>query len=99
MVKVTFSLALRALKKGDRVTRAGWNGTGMWLYRVPAARYPAQTRAARENLGDSIPYGAYYALKTVSGEVVPWVASHTDIDSEDWLILPSDPARSALKVA
>lgn len=82
-----FGEALWALKRGERVARAGWNGKGMWLYFVPANSYPAQTEAAKKNIGDMIPYGAYIAMKTAQGNVVPWLASQTDLIEEDWTVI------------
>lgn len=83
---MNFSEALIALKVGYRLQRAGWNGKGMFIYHVPANSYPAQTAAAREHFGDMVPYGAYLAMKTADGTVVPWLASQTDILAADWQI-------------
>ena len=66
------------------MSREGWNGKGMYLYFVPASKYAAQTEIARANFGDSVPYEAYIALKTVKNTVVPWLASQTDLLAEDW---------------
>lgn len=89
---LTFSGALVELKQGFRLQRAGWNGKGMFIYMVPAAEYPAQRGAAKRWAGEDamVPYGAYLAMKTVDGTVVPWLASQTDILAEDWSILPED---------
>ena len=86
---LSFSEALRALKAGSRVCRAGWNGKGMFLYLVPANAYPAQTGAAKAYFGENalVPYGAYLAMKTAQENVVPWLASQTDILAEDWAVL------------
>jgi len=83
-----FGDAVRALKSGARVTRAGWNGKGMWLYYVPANSYAAQTDAARAEFGEMVPYRAYIAMKTAQGDVVPWLASQSDVLDEDWEVLP-----------
>lgn len=84
-----FSDALDLLKSGERVARAGWNGKGMFLYLVPANSYPAQTGAAKSYWGDNalVPYGAYIAMKTAQENVVPWLASQTDVLAEDWDIV------------
>lgn len=82
-----FGGALMALKRNQRVARDGWNGKGMWLYLVPANSYPAQTEAAKKNIGDMVPYGAYIAMKTAQGNVVPWLASQTDVLGEDWFVV------------
>ena len=83
-----FGVALMNLKEGHRVARKGWNGKGMFLYYVPAAAYPPCTDVAREAFGgEPVPYGAYIAMKTAQGNVVPWMASQTDMLAEDWIIL------------
>ena len=87
--KLDFGEAIKALKNGKKVAREGWNGKGMFLYYVPAASYPAMTEIAKAEWGENalVPYTAYIAMKTVQGEVVPWLASQTDVLSEDWCIL------------
>lgn len=82
-----FGQALNNLKCGERVARTGWNGKDMWLYHVPAATYSAQTDAAKNFIGASVPYRAYLAMVTVQGDVVPWVASQSDILADDWFVL------------
>lgn len=87
---MTFGLAVEALKKGSKVRRAGWNGKGMFLYYVPASAYPASRNEHGTMLGvfdgDMVPYGAYIAMKTAQNNVVPWLASQTDVLAEDWEI-------------
>lgn len=83
---MNFGEALQALKEGKKVERAGWNGKGMFLYHVPAQSYPAITGIAKSHFGDTVPYGAYIAMKTAQENVVPWLASQTDILAEDWAI-------------
>lgn len=97
---MNFGDAIHAMKNGKKVAREGWNGKGMWLYYVPANSYPAQTEAAKNYwgtkdvphtfVGDAqqsvplVPYGAYIAMKTAQENVVPWLASQTDMLAEDW---------------
>lgn len=83
---LTFGYAIEAAKKGHKIARMGWNGKGMFLYYVPANSYPAQTEAAKSHFGAEVPYGAYLAMKTAQGNVVPWLASQTDVLAEDWVI-------------
>lgn len=80
-----FGAAIKFLKEGKKVSRTGWNGKGMYLYYVPANYYPAVTDIAKEEFGDMVPYGAYIAMKTTQGNVVPWLASQTDVLAEDWV--------------
>jgi hypothetical protein len=88
---LNFGSALEALKLGKRVARAGWNGKGMYIYYVPAASYPAQGNKLGTMVGvfpdDMVPYGAYIAMKTAQNNVVPWLASQTDVLAEDWAIV------------
>lgn len=88
---MTFGLAVEALKKGAKVARAGWNGKGMFLYYVPAAAYPAQRNTLSTMVGvfpnDMVPYCAYIAMKTAQDNVVPWLASQSDVLASDWAIV------------
>jgi hypothetical protein len=84
---LSFGHALMVLQDGKKVARSGWNGKGMFLYHVPANSYPAQTEAAKGVFGDTVPYGAYIAMKTAQGNVVPWLASQTDVLANDWQLV------------
>ena len=87
---VDFGTALHLMELGERVQREGWNGKGMFVYIVPAASYPAQRNAKGVLVGDypndMVPYSAYIALKTTSGEVVPWTISQSDALATDWCL-------------
>ena len=87
---LSFGDALKALKAGQRVARAGWNGKGMFVYFVPPASYPVQTGAAKAHFGEGamVPYNAYMAIKNVNETVSTWVPSVNDCLAEDWEILP-----------
>lgn len=69
---LTFSDALEALKGGSRMTRNGWNGRGMW---IALQRPDAHSKM-------TLPY---IYMKTATGDLVPWLASQTDILAEDWM--------------
>lgn len=86
---LTFGMAIEALKLGQRVARAGWNGNGQFVYLVPAASYPAQTGIAKAYFGADamVPYRAYLALKTAQGDVATWAPSCSDALAEDWIIV------------
>jgi hypothetical protein len=86
---LTFGAALTALKTGQRVARAGWNGKGMFAYLVPANSYPAQTGAAKAFFGEGgmVPYNAYLALKGADDTVSTWAPSGSDALAEDWLVI------------
>lgn len=88
---LTFGQAISALKNGKKVERSGWNGKGMFLYYVPANSYPASGNTLGTMKGvfenDMVPYGAYIAMKTAQNNVVPWLASQTDVLADDWQIV------------
>lgn len=86
---LSFGLAIDMVKKGHKIQRAGWNGKRMFVYYVPDGRYPARTDPAK-SIADpdgNVSYGAYLAIKTVSGEVIPWLASQADMLADDWRII------------
>lgn len=86
---LSFGMAIEALKLGEKVARAGWNGAGQFVYLVPAASYPAQTGIAKAYFGADamVPYRAYLALKTAQGDVATWAPSCSDALAEDWIIV------------
>jgi hypothetical protein len=69
-----FSEALMSLRGGAAVSRAGWNGKGMWI----AIQSPDQYSKM------SLPY---IFMKTADNNLVPWLASQTDILADDWDVL------------
>lgn len=75
---MTFGAAIEALKIGHRVARKGWNGKGMWLQLIPASHW--ETTRGLELL-DGRPW---VGIKTVDDQFMPWVASQSDMLSEDW---------------
>ena len=85
-----FSEALNQLKQGLPVARTNWNGKGMYVYLVEGGIYPSKTEVAKKQFGNEVPYRAYLAMKTVDDEVVPWVASQTDILAEDWFLVKDE---------
>ena len=86
---MNFGDALKELKAGKRVQRAGWNGKGMFAYLVPAAKYPVQTGAAKTHFGEGamVPYNPYLAIKNVDETVSTWVPSINDCLADDWQVI------------
>ena len=74
---MNFSQALESLKNGGKVCRSGWNGKGLWL----------ELQNPDENSKMTLPY-VYINYpsdaKTTPGARVPWLASQTDLLSDDW---------------
>lgn len=86
---MTFSEALERVKSGQRACRAGWNGKGMFIFLVPGSTFqvnrPPLLGIYPE--GTIINYHAHVDMKTVDGQVVPWLCSQTDMLADDWMIL------------
>lgn len=81
-----FGAALQCLKQGERVSRLGWNGKGLWLILVPADQWSTSVGPNPHALGGMGHRRPWVALKTVDNGLVPWVASQTDLLAEDWLV-------------
>lgn len=93
---MTFGLALEALKRGHKVSRAGWNGKGMWLVLVPGTKDVALRAGTpyEKALGDVPPIEIlpHIDMWTTNSEgrraMLPgWLASQTDMLSSDWSIV------------
>lgn len=85
---LTFGFAIEALRAGMKLAREGWNGKGMFIYYVPPGRHAPTTNVAKTFFcGGPVPYREYLAMKTVDDEVVPWLASQSDVLAEDWRIV------------
>ena len=86
---MNFGSALQALKNGQKVAREGWNGKGMFLFLVPGSVFKVN-RAPLLGIypeGTEITYRPHIDMRTVDGEIVPWVASQTDVLAEDWCVV------------
>jgi hypothetical protein len=72
---LNFGLALVAVKEGKRISRAGWNGKGMFVYRIPTTVHNSTT--VNEHL----------VIKNVNNTVSTWVPSINDVFAEDWTVI------------
>lgn len=86
---MNFGQALERLETGNKMARAGWNGKGMYI--VLQEGYPkgipinANTARATEiPEGTVMKFRPYIMMYTADGDFVPWVASQTDLLSDDW---------------
>ncbi len=66
-----FGMALQCMKEGRSVTRKGWNGPGQSLH----------LQTPDEGSKMTLPY---IYIQTVQGDLVPWLASQTDMLATDW---------------
>jgi hypothetical protein len=76
---ITFSTVLDMMKKyrqhNLRFRRIGWNGKDMYI----TLQCPDENSKMTQS---------YIYMKTADGNLVPWVASQTDLLAEDWVQLP-----------
>lgn len=81
--KIDFGGAIRALKRGERVAREGWNGKGMWLMLIRSGNAMHTSSAGAFEMQDCI------GMKTAANVMQPgWLANQADMLAEDWVVLP-----------
>ena len=83
---MTFGEAIEALKQYKKVARIGWNGKGLSI----------ELQTPDENSKMTLPYLFMNYPATPASDTapsnhisakVPWLASQTDMLSEDWIIV------------
>jgi Protein of unknown function (DUF2829) len=79
---LNFGEALKLMREGKRVARAGWNGKGMFL-----ALAIGGTAWTTGSVGADVPLLPFIVMCTAQGEFVPWLASQTDMLAYDWIVL------------
>lgn len=80
---MSFGHAIVALKAGKKVARAGWNGKGIFI--------ELQTPDANSKMTHPYIYIDTTGLQTDNPDapknLVPWLASQTDVLADDWQIV------------
>lgn len=91
---MTFGMAIEAMKQGKKVARGGWNGKGMYLWLLPASSVKAEwckeahLKALAEQNGGEFECLGSIRMKTADNKVLTgWLASQTDMLSDDWVIV------------
>lgn len=69
-----FGIALNMLKEGKRVSRKGWNGKDQFL----EIQVPDEFSKMKK---------PYIVISPVDNQLVPWVASQTDLLANDWYVV------------
>jgi len=85
-----FGDAIRLLKAGKQVSRAGWNGKGMWLVLQKGSRtaidLPVGSAYHKAGL-TTVAIDSHIDMYTAGGTMQPgWLASQADMLAEDWCI-------------
>lgn len=89
---MSFGVAIEAAKMGMKIARKGWNGKGMWVvYRtgypdgIPCNKNTADAVGISE--GSLFKVQPYLQMKCVDDSFQMWLASQSDILSDDWYIV------------
>jgi len=100
---MSFGLALEAARKGFKIARAGWNGKGMWVIRIPGTKkakfnpgtpyaVALKSHADEDGYVENQEILPHYDMYTINAEgrqaMLPgWLASQSDMDADDWEIV------------
>jgi hypothetical protein len=71
---MNFGDALTELRDGEQLARSGWNGPGMWIELQEPDEHSKMRRP-------------YLYMSPTDGDLVPWVASQSDLLAHDWYVL------------
>lgn len=98
---MTFGIAIEAMKKGYRVARRGWNGKKMCVFLTKGS--DVEFEKLKQHNQDALCYAKSEEIKNekqivhicdhidmiaADGSIViGWLASQTDMLSEDWMIV------------
>lgn len=94
-----FEVALRALKDGRKLQRAGWNGPNQFVVMMPALYLPPYSTQGTERkvndrtakwIGDDEPLDCqpYIAIYNAQKKWQPgWLPSQGDLFANDWQII------------
>lgn len=90
----TFGQAIKSLKFGKKVARKGWNGKGMFLWLKPGTMvksewcHDAELKSIADKNGGEIETLGTICMKTADDKILSgWLASQTDVLSEDWVLV------------
>lgn len=95
---MNFGQAIEALNRGEKVSRKGWNGKGMYLWKKPVFEItpeicsdPKLKQAVIDNGGRllGLPTICMYTHDSTGRKAVltGWLASQSDIFAEDWVLV------------
>lgn len=67
--------AMSMIRQGKKARRRGWNGKGMYIFYVP------------EEFDGTTITRAYIMMFDAQQQLVPWLASQTDMLADDWEVV------------
>lgn len=84
-VDASFEQALSWIKEGRAVTRLGWNGAGQRVYLTFPSQSTVTLPDGHVTSYPPQPTVPFLVIETVDKQVVPWLASQTDLLANDWV--------------
>ena len=85
MEGMNFGLALEAAKQGKKISRAGWNGKGQYVFLADDVEF--HTDADLAELEGDIEVSDILVIRTTRGLQPGWLATQSDMLAEDWMIV------------
>tara|TARA_R110000803_G_scaffold98863_11_gene166954 strand:- start:1593 stop:2108 length:516 start_codon:yes stop_codon:yes gene_type:complete len=94
--EMSFGMAIEASKRGHKVSRAGWNGKGMWVIYNPGSNGETHSMfdgsVYKKHGVDECEILPHFDMYTINASgrraMLPgWLASQSDIDANDWCIV------------
>ena len=97
-VGTTFGDAIEHLRIGGMISRQGWNGKGMYVFKQVPSKVPVEIVPKMSSLpeavkrrmqedGTSPDYQNQMAIVKPDGTIDSWVASSADTFATDWILL------------
>lgn len=96
---MNFGQAIEALKEGKKVSRSGWNGKNMFIFKtvgntvtkefIPKfASLPESVKTFLQTKDEDIVFNPSITMYNAQGEMQPgWLAPQADMLAEDWDIV------------
>lgn len=93
---MNFSQAIKALNEGEMVSRSGWNGKNMFIYKTVGnivdkdfiqkfASIPESVKDFLVKKDQDVIFYSSITMYTATGGMQPgWLASQSDIFADDW---------------
>lgn len=86
---MSFSEALTLVKEGKKLSRRGWNGKDMFIFKVDGSKFTVNRPPLNTMFpeGTEVEYRPHIDMKYADGSIGVWLASHGDMFGEDWFIV------------
>lgn len=97
VVGVTYGHAIEHMRNGGIISRMGWNGTGLYVFRQVPSKVPANIVPKMSSLPQAVKdrmvadnispdYQNQMCIVKPDGSIDNWVASSSDTFACDWIL-------------